>query len=298
MREPMTDDTKTTDALESIKVANPLLNRLNKLPGTTIRLPSKNLFYTNGEIDAESVDGEVQLFPMTATDEIMMRSIDMLFQGTAIENVIRRCLPQIKKPLELLVGDIDYILTQLRKVSYGANIPITYDCDCITDPKKLKEIADAGDNEYMVPVEYFIQNTKDLDAKDFARKFNVVLSTGEHVTLQPLRFSDFIKIQQLEDVQSLKDMAHIEEYVATNFTAVTLAVDEVTDKQHIKEWYKRLPRLETEKIKSKINSMENWGIEFKYTITCKHCKKKKELKTQLNPMYFFTQPSSPETKTQ
>ncbi len=280
----------------TLKRVNPLLDRLNKLPGTTIRLPSRGLFYSNGELDPECVDGEVQISPMTATDELMMRSIDMLFQGTAIENVIKRCAPQIIKPMQLLVGDVDYILTQLRKISYGTHLPIMYECECGKTEEEQKKRKEAGLNEYLVPVDHFIMNTKELASKDFNKKFKVELKNGQHVTIQPIRFVDFVKLQHMDDPNQMKDIEDVKEYVATNFTSITAAVDEITDKEHIKEWYKSLPRLESEKIKNKVTASEDWGMEFKYSITCKSCKEKKELKTQLNPMYFFMLPSSPETK--
>jgi hypothetical protein len=279
-----------------VKITNPLLERLNKIPGITIRLPSRGLFYHNGELDDECVDGEVMCYPMTTTDELFMRSTDMIFQGTAIDNVIKRCIPQIKKPLELLVGDIDYILTQLRKISYGAQIPITYECECAKTPEEQKKRQEAGTNEYLIPVEDLIQSAKDLDAKDFNKNFKIVLGTGQHVTLQPMRFSDFIKINQMDNITENDDIDKIKNYVSVNFTSITQSVDGIEDKDMIKEWYSVLPRSETEKIKHKLENMGNWGIDFKYKIKCRHCKKEKTVITQLNPIYFFTLPSSPETQ--
>lgn len=288
---------KEANPIEQVKSVNPLLVRLNKLPGTTIRLPSKGIFYTNGELDSECVDGEVQIYPMTTTDELMMRSIDMLFQGTAIDNVIKRCIPQIKKPLDLLVNDIDYILTQLRRISYGSHIPVTYECDCgDQSPEEKKRRKEAGDNEYLIPVDHFIQSSKEMNVKDFKKNFTMELDDGEYVTLRPLRMTDFIKLQQMDDPDTMQDKEDIEEYVATNFASITKSVDEVDDFEMIKEWYKALPRLKAEKIKKKVHNMKSWGIEFKYTIVCNSCKQKKELTTQLNPVYFFMQPSSPETQ--
>lgn len=284
------------NAIEEVKAVNPLLVRLNKLPGTTIRLPSKGIFYTNGELDAECKDGEVQIYPMTTTDELMMRSIDMLFQGTAIDNVIKRCIPQIKQPLDLLVGDIDYILTQLRRISYGTHIPITYDCDCAKTEEEQKKRKEAGDSDYLIPVDHFIQSSKELNVKDFKKSFTLELENGQYVTLRPLRMIDYIKIQQMEEPDNMKDVEDIKEYVATNFASITKSVDGVEDFDMIKEWYKALPRLESEKIKKKLQDMKGWGIDFKYTIVCNSCKQKKELTTQLNPVYFFMLPSSPETQ--
>ena len=97
---------------------NPLLKALLKvMPPTTIRLPSKGLLYKNGELDDEVIDGQIILYPMNTLDEIIIRNSDMLLQGTAIEQVIGRCAPQVKKPMELFSKDIDYILVFLRKIS-------------------------------------------------------------------------------------------------------------------------------------------------------------------------------------
>lgn len=285
---------KVQDVID--RANNPLLQRLSKIPGTTVALPSRGLFYTNGELDDECVDGEVTILPMTTADEIMMRSPDMLFQGTAIDSVVKRCCPQIKKPLELLMGDIDYLLTELRRISYGSQIPITFECECAeTDEEKEKRRA-SGDNEYLIPIQHFIQNKKDLTPKDFNKNFKVTLSNGQKVVLQPARFSDYLKLQQFNDPESFKDSAFLKEFVANNFTSLTKSVDEIEDKELIKEWYMELPRLEAEKIKKKIDSNDDWGIEFKYTVKCKHCNQDKDISTQLNPVYFFMLPSSPETQ--
>lgn len=283
------------DNIEHIKPENPLLSKINKLPGTTIRLPSRGLFYQNGELDAECVEGEVTVFPMTTADEIMMRSADMLFQGTAIDSVVKRCVPQIKKPLELLMQDIDYILTQLRKISYGSRIPIQYACECGTAEENEKRQRE-GTNEYLIPVEHFIRNTKELDPKNFNQSFKLKTSTGQTVTLQPIRFSDYLKLQQLNDPDKLEDEETLRNFVSENFTAVTQSVDGIYDKQLIKEWYDKLPRFDTELIQNKLEGIDDWGTEFKYTITCRHCNNTKVLTTQLNPVYFFTLPSRPETE--
>lgn len=277
------------------RAPNPLLARMNKMPGITIGLPSQGLFYTNNELDSECVNGEVILYPMTTTDELMMRSADMLFQGKSIEYVIGRCAPQIKKPLELLMGDIDYILTQLRRVSYGSKIPITYECACAKTEEEKSKRRDGGMNEYSIPIDALIQTTKKLEPKDFNKTFKIKTSTGQEVTLQPLRFIDFITLQQMRDPSELSNGDEVRDYVSTSFAAVTKSVDEVVDKDFIKEWYDLLPRYDTDKIKDKLNKIASWGIEFKSSITCRHCSEVKDVTTQLNPVYFFMLPSSPET---
>ena len=282
------------DVAETIKAVNPLLERLNKLPGTTIRLPSKGLFYLNGELDSECADGEILVYPMTLTDELLMKSIDMLFQGTAIDAVLKRCAPQILKPMDLLVPDIDYILTHLKLISYGKTLIVKHECDCIKDADKKKEIEAAGQNEYTVSIDSLIQTSKSLSSKDFNQRFIISLDNAQRVTMMPLRYRDYVKLQQTEDLSKLKDVKDIEDYVASNYSSITYSVDEIVDKDQIKEWYKELPIKHSRAIKKHLNKMEQWGIDFTHTVKCKFCKEDKELKTQLNPMYFFIMSSDQE----
>lgn len=283
-----------------IKKLNPLLERLSKIPGDTIRLPSRGLFYKNGELDSEVNNGEITLKPMTATDELLMKSPDMLFQGTAVENVIKRCAPQVLKPLKLLTSDVDYILTQLRKISYGAMLPITYDCECQTEhdennvAKKRKRKLD-GSNEYEIPIDHFIRTTKEIDPKDYNSIYTLELSNGQYVRLKPATFEVFIQTQQMES-DSLKDTEKLQEFISQTFTHITESIDEVTDTEMIKEWYGVAPIALINEIKDRIPKINDWGAEFKYKIKCNSCNKEVELTTQLNPMYFFILPSSQKTR--
>lgn len=289
---------------EITKRKNPLLERMNKIPGTRIRLPSRGLFYTNGELDSDVVDGEVFIYPMTLTDDLIMSQPELLFHGSAVTDVIKRCLPQIKKPEQLLVYDVDYILVQMRKISYGTHIPIEYECPCVEDEEQKKKNKISGSNEYLIPVDHFIRNAKEIDPKTFMERFTVSVSITPDVTynirLRPIRFCDWLKIQQMTmdnlNIASSNDESKLRQYIAENYASITERIDDVTDSEFIKEFYTSLPRLCIEAIREKLDTMNDWGVEFKYTIKCNHCKKKIELSTQLNPIYFFTLPSSPETK--
>jgi hypothetical protein len=106
---------------------NPLLQKI-KIPGKRFRLPSRGLFYTQGELEDGVVDGEIIVYPMTSIDEMYLRSPELLFNGEAIDIVIKRCCPEIKKPLQLVSKDVDFILACLRVVSYGNSYTIKTKC--------------------------------------------------------------------------------------------------------------------------------------------------------------------------
>lgn len=122
---------------------NPLLKK-KRLPGETWALPSRGLVYNPNEVlDEEVKDGEVIVYPMTTSQELMMKSADMVFQGTAIKEVISECVPQVKDVDKLLIKDVDFLMACLRLVSYGPNMQVrvtsNYQKEKIKEDDELQE---------------------------------------------------------------------------------------------------------------------------------------------------------------
>jgi hypothetical protein len=274
------------------EITNPLMSRVNKMPGETIRLPSLGRFYTNGELSEGSVNGEILLNPMTMTDEIMMKSPDFLFQGIAIDRVFRRCSPNILKPMDLLSSDVDFILTHLRRISFGPKIEIPFTCanpDC------------KHEQEVNIPLEYFTQSVKELDIEHFDEKFTVRTESDDRlVTLKPITFREFLIIQQV-NVDSLNDPEFMEDYALDTYASIIKSVDMLENNSEqnrafIKEWLNSIPRGDAKIIADAVNGIQDWGMTFSYKAKCTKCKKVNELSTELNPTAFFIQPSNPKTQ--
>lgn len=265
---------------------NPLIVKMNRvIQGQTFRLPSRGHFYKNGELDNEVVDGEIRIYPVTTIEEIMLRSYDLLYQGTAISNVFSRCVPQIKKPMDLLAKDVDYILTALRKVSYGNIIPINYKCEFCETPKE---------HTYEVSINNFLKNLKEIDTEDM-KKFELTLATNQVVKLRPSKFIEILKISNYnEETESFEEA---EKILVETLASIIVEVDDIKDQELIRGWLKKLPAAVSKQIQQKVFDVNNWGPEFMFKINCKDCKKEKDLSTIVNPVYFFTLPSSQEIKT-
>lgn len=276
----MSEDISKT-VTEIIKKENPLLKRKNKFPGETFRLPSKGLLYFNNELDEEVTDGEVTVYPMTTLDEIYMRTPDMLFQGTAIDTVFKRCIPQIKKPLSLYSNDVDFLLTCLRKVSYGDHITISHTCQKCENNKT---------NEYNIPLNYFIQNSKEFTIEDM-NNLKLILSSNENIILRPLTFKEMLKTMQMNETE-IKTPEEMNDLLAETLASTIRSVDEVEDKEFIIDWIKVLPSKIISEFSDKLETLNKWGPKFEYQVECKGCKEKQELSTILNPLYFFMLPSS------
>lgn len=288
--------TATTDiAISTVeKGFNPLLKKLNdRIPGETFRLPSMGLMYTDGELDPEVKNGEVLIKPMTTLDDIYMKTPDMLFQGTAIEAVIRRCVPQVLKPLQLFSHDIDFILICLKKVSSGAHTTIKHTCsEC------------SHKQEYDIPLNYFIQNSRAFNPETL-KELKLELSNGFTVEIQPSRMGDILTLMQINEEVVGNDPEKIDDLIAKNLCANIKKVDDITDVAMIEEWAKGLPASIKSEFVDKIEISNNWGTNFEYDLVCgvngggviegedgmpaRGCGAKQHIVSSINPLFFFIQ---------
>ena len=265
---------------------NPLIHKMlksNAIPGTVFRLPSKGVPYTNGELADEVVGGEVLVYPMSTLDEIYLKSPDMLFQGTAVEKTLSRCCPQILKPLELLAKDVDYILTCMRQVSYGNILTVPYECDC----EKAKPV------DLEVPISDFLNKAKVLSDKNI-KNLSFTLDSFL-IKTKYVRFGEMIKMNQENLIDNDEDTPDsIFDTFIKNISANIESIDGIEDNKMIVDFLKAQQRSFQMKILKNIQDINNWGVNFEYKFTCKYCDKVKTTAIALNPVSFFTEPSSQE----
>lgn len=266
---------------------NPLLNRA-RIPGATFRMPSGGLFYVNGELEETVVDGEVHVFPMTSIDEIELKSPDLLFSGKAIENVFKRCIPQIKEPMRLITTDVDFLLVCLRLVSYGPAIEVSYTHTC----------NNAQNHKYSGSVETFIHQARMMRSADYDKEYLISHSTGVTINIIPMRYGDFVKyMTEIQEEVSTVDAPNLTPKellfkeatrMAENISCVQVDDIAVTDKSHIADWIISLSVAEVKEITDKFRLQTEWGCDTKIRATCQDCKEEIEVPVSINPIDFFT----------
>lgn len=287
---------------------NPLLKSL-QLPGKRFRLPSRGLFYTNGELDESVNDGEVEVFSMTTVDEVTLRSPEFLFTGESIDRVFKRCVPDIKKPLELLSKDVDFILACLRIVSYGGVYNIKTRCpECeslqqrhnslkyeeFMDEVKIKADAQnvpfesalvdekvnirgkailakkSNEHTYSIDLNGIVLNaTAEIDDNDYA-KYKTTLSNGQEVQLCPITMDSSVAAYQFQNEENNIDLTKMEDFLSFLISCTVQRVDAVTNREHIQEWAKGLPVSIKEEIEDATSKVKKWGTDFSYTVICQN----------------------------
>lgn len=270
---------ESPDNNEKVQHNNPLMQRI-QMPGETFTLPSGGIFYTNGELDSSVKNAEVRVHPMTAIDEITIKTPDMLFSGDAVREVFARCIPQIKDPDKLLAKDVDYLLVCLRKVSYGDEMQIEHKHDC----------ENAAEHTYELNVNDFINKAKKLDPTTVTEVFSTTMPNGQQVFIQPIRYHDFIDIMQntnLEDETSI-NVEKVRDMLINSMLNVIVKVDEISDRDMIREWLAGIPPSYIKKINEQFTNTFDWGPEFNTTVKCKDCGADMQIYTPMNPLSFFT----------
>lgn len=288
---------------------NPLLERI-KLPGATFKLPSRCKFYDDTVVDEAALEsGEVYVSPMTTLDELTIKSVDKLLNGTAITEVFARCIPQIRSPDKLLARDVDFLVVALRTISYGP-----------TYTERVKHTCKGAKfHNYTISTDDMIQRSVDLNESDIASKYVVKLAVpgGEMlVKLRPLRYADQIKMQLMLDgyqrlvtkreeaqqagevpMSLVKDLEkQTMDYYMETIKSVAESVDGINDPKLIAEWAAALPISLKYELFEAIEALPTFGVDTSATVECLDCGEHMKVQVEINPVSFFTKRSSRATQ--
>lgn len=109
-----------------VQTDNPL-RKYFRQPAIYLRLPSGGQHWPPGSLNMPP-NGELPIYPMTAVDEITSRTPDALFNGSAVVDIIRSCVPNILNPWAAPASDITALLVAVRLASYGHALEIGTKC--------------------------------------------------------------------------------------------------------------------------------------------------------------------------
>jgi hypothetical protein len=264
--------------MEENIVINPLLRKA-VLPGETFKLPSQGLFYTHGELRDDVKNGEVHVKPMTAMDELVFKSPDMLFTGQGVVDVFARCIPQVLDAKALLSKDVDFLMVCLRMVTYGPTLQLSYNHGC----------KDGKEHTYEVGLQPIVRASKQIDPTTMADIFSVQLPTDQLVKLKPTTFGAMLSLNQDVD---LSDSIPSLEDLKTSITAVLVdvidSVDGISDKEQIREWIGVVSAGHIRMLTDALTQLGDWGASMKHSTKCKDCAELIDIEFSTNPVSFFS----------
>lgn len=180
-------------------VNNPLRQYFRR-PALYLRLPSDGKLYKSGVVNIPA-NGELPVYPMTAIDEITSRTPDALFNGVAMTQLIKSCVPDILDPWSINSVDFDAILIAIKAASGGNDMEIESQCD------SCEEIA-----SYNVNLTSILSQLK---SGDYVKELEVNELTIKYRPLNYKEMNDaglaqfeiqkmFVNIESIEDLDERK----------------------------------------------------------------------------------------------
>jgi hypothetical protein len=226
---------------------NPLLGYFRK-PEVYITLPSKGKYYKEGTIDMPPT-GEIGIYPMTARDELMMKTPDALLNGSSTAEVIKSCVPAILDPWGIPSLDMDAILVGIRIATYGQELDLTSacpECEHVNDfAIDLSGLLDQTQQWFF---------TEQLEIDDLVLNFGPL--TYHEMNTESLRQFEENKIMKIVNDDAISDerktelfqeafvklTVHTVELIAKTIKSVDSPNGNVDNPQHIMEFIKNTSR--------------------------------------------------------
>lgn len=262
-----------------------------------VKLPSRGAYYDESVLTLDENE-ELGIMPMTAQDEVLLKSPDNLLTGKALVDVIRSCAPEVKLPKKLLACDVDAIMISIRRASYGDEDTIAGNC-----PKCETE------NSYGIDLESIVNHSEKLEAS-----YEVVLPQGLTVFLQPGTFDSLVKQYKVafenekarraatgnanEDValqlfsKAFKELSKLnfemvsESILKIVFTDAENEEQTITNKKHIRDFITNVDKKTVDIIDKKMSEINKIGIQREHNAICTNCEHKWPIAIEFNPVNF------------
>jgi hypothetical protein len=215
----------------------------------TVELPSKGKLYPNGT-------SEIQIDYMTASDENLLSTPELIRKGTVMDELLKRKIKSDGiKPSELLNGDKDKIILQLRASSYGQFYDVKVTCP------------ETG-NEFEESIDLLTLNEKELSVEpDEMMEFSYTLPMSKKtVKFKLLSSGEFDRVLDAAQKQKEAYKAQVSETITLLLKAQIKEVDGNRDRNFVNKFIDRMRAGDSSAIRKYIKSIEP-GIDYEYELT-------------------------------
>jgi len=271
---------------------NPLKQYFRR-PSVYMKLPSTGQGYPQGTLELPA-SGELPVYPMTAIDEITARTPDALFNGTAVAELIKSCIPNIKDPWVVPNIDLDAILIAI-KIASSASGEMDLESSCpkceevstykvnlsgvlasIANPDYSKEV-EIGDLKIKLkPISFKEVNEASMTQFEFQRAANQIDDIKDEDQRNKMMKESLQKVTDL----TMNLLCKAVEYIQTP----TIKVDQ---KEFILDFLRNCDRNVYIAIRDRSAELRKDSEVKPMNITCGSCKHQYEQAITLNPTDFF-----------
>jgi len=270
---------------------NPLRQYFRR-PAVHLRLPSKGKYYADHVIDMPPT-GELPVYPMTAIDEITVKTPDALFNGSAIPELIKSCIPDIKDPWSINNVDLDAVLISIKAATGSGEMDLDTVCPACEEESKygvslvgmLTQLKDGDyDKEFAIndlcikfrPITYKEMNSASINQFEIQKVFNSV----EQLTDDREKSEKIKTAIMLITELTMQLLANAIEYISTPTTRVD-------ENEYILDFLQNCDKDSYTKIKDYHAKLKEDTTIKPLQLTCTSCSHKYEQPFTLNTADFF-----------
>ena len=269
------------------------LEKHKRQPKIYIDLPMSQ-YYPEGVLE-EGQTTSLPVYGMTATDEMMIKTPDALFNGEATKSVIKSCIPTILDPGRMPTMDIDFCLIAIRLATYGEAMGIEVTCPSCKEKSEFdlnlqnylekyqnryfnNKVSIEGLTFYFNPVDYNTMTKFSLDLYTIQRS---LVSLPE----------DWTQDQKDAHVkEQLENSAKLNLNLMLSYINLIEAEDESeTDPSEISNFIANSDRKFFSEIKKHVEKIKNDFETPATEIDCPHCQHNFTTKVPMDYSNFFGQ---------
>lgn len=274
------------------QTSNPL-RKYFRQPAIHLKLPSKGNFYPPGAIDLPP-NGDIPIYPMTAVDEIVSRTPDALFNGSAVTEILKSCVPSIQDPWSVPSIDLNALLAAVRLASYGHEMEIISTCpkcghvhnvnidlrivlDNITSPDYSQPLVLGDLTCYFEPMSY--REISEVSRVQFEDQKIVQMINNQEL-------SEEEKMKQLGDTFKRITALTVKSIAASIGTIRTVDAM-VTDTMQIEEFLLNCPKKTFDAIRDAVINLRERSDLKPVSMTCENCANQYQQEFTLDMTNFF-----------
>jgi hypothetical protein len=269
---------------------NPLKQYFRR-PAIYIKLPSEGKYYPEGTIDLPD-NKELPVYPMTAIDEITSKTPDALYNGLAVTEIIKSCVPNIKDPWVIPATDLDAILIAIRVATNGNALDVESTCTACSE-----------DASYSVNLTGLLTNLTSnyedtINVNELTIKFNP-LSYKKVNNINLIQFEIEKSINNIMDItdneerlkfsgQTMKKLNDLSIFLITEtIDSISTPTSIVTEKEHINDFLKNTDKNTFDILKKAAVKLRESSQLKPLKVKCIHCQHEYEQALSLNVTDFF-----------
>jgi hypothetical protein len=275
------------------KMSNPLQKHFRR-PAIHMKLPSNGRFWPENTLDLP-LNGEIPIMPMTAKDEIALKTPDALLNGAGVVGVIQSCCPNIKDAWYTPATDIDALLVGIRIATYGNSLDLNSKCTkCNADNTHALDLTKVLDGlqcpDYDTPL------VKDEFTIKFKPQMYLHSNAINQINFEQQRAMEVIQKMDLDDetkqTEFNKHLNKILEITLQNLANGTQSLTtpdgiEVTDPEHILEFYQNTNSQFVSVLQKKMAEFGQMLSIKPFTVACAECQAPYEIEFTFDYSNFF-----------